>query len=98
MTMRTIEIALWPLEQPAEDMGVGVFIGDVNEPTLVGLKDGEHVLLVEPNELQAEGILRRIELNGRHVWFAAIGDPDAIRVIYPESSDAPESIRHPAKA
>jgi hypothetical protein len=32
-------------------------------------------VLVEPNELQAEGILRDIELDRRRVWFAEIGDP-----------------------
>ncbi|MBF6590452.1 MAG: hypothetical protein IVW57_07955 [Ktedonobacterales bacterium] len=92
MTMRTIETALWPLEKPTADVGVGVFLGDVTLPSLADLVEGERVLLVEPNELQAEGTLRMVELGGRHVWFAEIGDPDAIRVIYP---DSPVSTRHP---
>jgi hypothetical protein len=89
MTMRTIETALWPLEQPAADTGIGVFLGDVHEPRLADLTEGEHVMLVEPNELQAEGTLRIIELDGRRVWFAEIGDQDAIHVIYPDSPESP---------
>lgn len=92
---------MWPLEKPAPDVGVGVFLGDVTLPSLADPVEGERVLLVEPNELQAECTLRRLELGGRHVWFAEIGDPDAIQVIYPESSDvpdAPTNSRHPAKA
>lgn len=34
------------------------------------------------NELQAEATLRTFEVDGRRVWFAEIGDPDAIRVTY----------------
>ena len=96
MLMRTIETALWPTEQPTVDMGMGVFLGDVDEPRLADLTEGERVVLVDPNELQAEATLRTIELGGRLVWFAEIGDPDSIQVIYPkapESSDTP-SIRH----
>ncbi len=93
--MRTIETALWPLEKPAADMGVGVFLGDEHAPTLADLTDGERVLLVEPNELQAEGTLRMLELGGRRVWFAEIGDPDAIQIIYPDSM---VSSRHPSGA
>lgn len=81
--MRTIETALWPLERPAAGMGVGVFLGEEQAPGLVGLTEGERVLLVEPHELQAEATVRVIALGGRRVWFGEIGDPDAIRVIYP---------------
>jgi hypothetical protein len=96
--MRTIETALWPLEKPAADVGVGVFLGDVTLPALADLVEGERVLLMEPNELQAEAILRAITLDGRRVWFAEIGNPDAIQVVYPDSSDAPATTRHPAQA
>ncbi len=95
MTMRTIETSLWPLEKPTADVGIGVFLGEVQAPALADLMDGERVLLVEPNELQAEGTLHTIELGGRQLWFAEIGDPDAIQVIYPDST--PRS-RHPAEA
>ena len=43
---------------------------------------GERVLLVEANELQAEAIVRKIDVNERHWWFGDIGDPGAIQVIY----------------
>jgi hypothetical protein len=82
--MRTIETALWPLEKPAADVGVGVFLGEAQTPGLADLIEDECVLLVEPNELRAEGTVRRIEVSGRQWWFAEIADPDAIEVIYPE--------------
>jgi hypothetical protein len=81
--VRTIETALWPLEKPTADVGVGVFLGDVHTSAPADLREGERVLLVEPNELQAEAIVRMVELNGRRWWFGDIGDPDAIQVIYP---------------
>jgi hypothetical protein len=86
--MRTIETTLWPLERPAANLGVGVFLGDMHDPALAGLVDGERVLLVEPNELQAEGTARLVELGGQRVWFGEIGDLDAIQVIYPDPTDA----------
>lgn len=98
MTMRTIETALWPLEQPVANMGVGVFLGDVRDQTLADLKEGERVLVVEPNELQAEGTLRTMEFGGRRVWFAEIDDPDAIQVIYPDSTNAPGGSQRRAEA
>jgi hypothetical protein len=93
--VRTIETTLWPLEQPAVEMGVGVFLGEEQAPELADLTEGERVLLVEPNELQAKGTLHMIELGGRCVWFAEIGDPDAIEVIYPDSV---VNSRRPAEA
>jgi hypothetical protein len=82
--MRTIETALWPLERPAANMGLGVFLGDEHAPGLAGLTEGERVLLVEPNELQAAGTVHTVQVAGRRVWFAELDDPDAIQVIYPE--------------
>jgi hypothetical protein len=93
--MRIIETALWPLEKPMAQMRVGVFLGDVTLPALSDLVEGERVVLVEPNELQAEGTLRLVELGGRRVWFAELIDPDAIEVIYPGQT---AGSRHPAQA
>jgi hypothetical protein len=84
-TMRTIETTLWPLEKPAADVGVGVFLGEAQSPGLADLTEGERVLLVEPNELRAEGIVRKVAVGERQWWFAEISDLDAIEVIYPES-------------
>jgi hypothetical protein len=67
MTMRTIETALWPLEKPVADIGVGVFLGHVTLPALADLVEGERVVLLEPNELRAEAALRRVEIDGRRV-------------------------------
>jgi hypothetical protein len=93
--MRTIETALWPLEQPSPDVGVGVFLGEEQDPRLAGLAEGERVLLVEPHELQAEATVRALALGGRRVWFGEIGDPDGIRVTYP---DPATSARHSTEA
>jgi hypothetical protein len=84
--VRTIETALWPLEKPAADVGVGVFLGETQTPELADLMEGERVLLVEPNELRAEGTMRKITVSGKQWWFAEIADPDTIEVIYPESA------------
>lgn len=84
--MRTIETALWPLEKPTEHIGLGVFLGEEQAPALVGLYEEERVLLVEPNELQAEGTVRKIAVGGRIFWFGEIGNRDAIQVIYPDAA------------
>ncbi|HEV2238289.1 MAG TPA: hypothetical protein VGR57_16625 [Ktedonobacterales bacterium] len=76
-------------------MRLGVYLGEVTLPALAELVEGERVMLVEPNELQAEGIVRLLKLDGRRVWFAELLDPDAIEVIYPSQT---EGLRHPAQA
>lgn len=83
--MRTIETALWPLERPTPDGGMGVFLGEVGSASLADLEEGECVLLVEPNELQAKAVIRIIGLHGLRWWFGDIGDAGAIHVIYPAS-------------
>lgn len=90
--MRTIEAALWPLEKPADPFGLGVYLGEEHAPDLDNLQDGERVMLVEPNELCAAATVHRLTLDGRLVWFAEIGDREAIEVIYPDSqADAPST-------
>ncbi|HEX6122704.1 MAG TPA: hypothetical protein VFY89_06070, partial [Ktedonobacterales bacterium] len=49
---------------------------------LASLAEGERILLVEPNELQAEAVARRASIHGRGVWFGEIASRDAIQVIY----------------
>jgi len=65
---------------------------------LADLREGERVLLVEPNELEAEATVRTIEVDGRRWWFGEIGDPDAIQVIYADASDPTARARHSAGA
>lgn len=79
--MRTIETALWPPQQPTP-FGEGVYIGLENDLRLIGLNEGEHVLLLETNEVQVEAIVHKILLNGRQVWFGEF--QGEIQVIYPD--------------
>ena len=76
-------------ETSPADVGVGVFLGETQTPELADLMEGERVLLVEPDELRAEGTMRKINVSGRQWWFAEIADLDAIKVIYPESAARP---------
>ncbi len=76
---RTIETALWPPQQPTP-LGEGVYIGLENDPRLVGLTEGERVLLLETNEVQVEAIVHKLLLNGRQVWFGEF--QGKIQVIY----------------
>lgn len=85
--MRTIETRLWPLEEHAEaSIGLSVYLNVADAPELAGLTEGERVLLVEPNELEADGVARLIKIDGRRFWYAEIDSRDAIRVIYRESA------------
>jgi hypothetical protein len=51
-------------------MGVGVFLGEALTPGLADLTESERVLLVEPNELRANSLVRTMEVDGRCWWFA----------------------------
>jgi hypothetical protein len=82
--MRTIETTLWPLEEPADQVGAGVFLGEERAPDLVDLQEGERVILIELNELRAIATVHRLTLDGRTVWFGEIGDRESIEVIYPD--------------
>ena len=64
---------------------MSVYLNVADAPELAGLNEGERVLLVEPNELEAEGVARLIEIDGRRYWYAEIGNHDAIRVINREA-------------
>ncbi|HEY7094789.1 MAG TPA: hypothetical protein VH393_16520 [Ktedonobacterales bacterium] len=70
-------------------MRVGVYLGALQAKELADLTEGERVLLVEPNELRAEGTVHKVTVDERQWWFAEISDPDAIKVIYPESVARP---------
>ena len=85
--MRTIVTTLWPLEEhPEAGIGLSVYLNVADAPELAGLTEGERVLLVEPNELEADGVARLIVIDGRRYWYAEIGSRAAIRVIYRESA------------
>lgn len=76
---------MWPLEEhPEAHLGLCVYLNGEDAPELAGLTEGEQVLLIEPNELQAEGIAHLITINKQRYWFAEIESRDAIQVIYQE--------------
>jgi len=73
-------------ERPEYSLGLSVYLGPTDWPPLTGLIEGEHILLVEPNELQAEAKARRVEVNGVPTWFGELTSRDAIQVIYQPST------------
>lgn len=85
-SLRIIETEFFPTEEhPEYGLGLSIYLGPADWPPLSGLQEGEHVLLVEPNELEAEAIARRVVVNGRSTWFGVLASRDAIRVIYQPS-------------
>lgn len=85
--LRIIETEFFPTEEhPEYGLGLSVYLGPADWPPLSGLQEGEHVLLVEPNELEAEAIVRQGLVNGRPTRFGVLASRDAIRVIYQPSS------------
>ena len=84
--MRIIETEFFPTEDhPEYGLGLSVYLGPADWPPLSGLQEGEHVLLVEPNELEAEAVARQVVVNERPTWFGVLASRDAIRVTYQPS-------------
>jgi hypothetical protein len=54
-------------------LGLSAPLGRVDlSPELADLRDGERVLLVEPGELYAPAIVRQVEAQGYHFWYAVV--------------------------
>ena len=65
-------------------LGLSVPLGRVDlSPELAELADGEHVLLVEPGELFAPAIVRPVEAQGYHFWYAVLESRAAIHDLEP---------------
>jgi len=85
--VRIIETEFFPTEEhPEYGLGLSVYLGPADWPPLSGLQNGEHIRLVEPNELEAEAIAQQVIVNGHATWFGILAGLDAIRVIYQPSS------------
>jgi hypothetical protein len=54
-------------------------------PDLQGLQDGQVVLILYPDELQAVGTVESELYNGMHFWYAVLPNRDAIQNIHPEA-------------
>lgn len=68
-------------------LGLSVPLGRVDlSPELAELADGEHVLLVEPGELFAPAIVRPVEAQGYHFWYAVLESRAAIHDLEPGQS------------
>ena len=65
-------------------------------PDLLGLHDGEHVLLAMPGELQAEASVQGEPWQGTTYWYGILDSMKAIQDIYiPSHSTHQESQPHP---
>ncbi len=94
--MRTIETEFFPTEErPEYGLGLSVYLGPADWAPLHDLQDGESILLVEPNELEAEAVARLVVVNDRPTWFGELASRGAIRVIYqptqPALASSPDS-------
>ena len=90
--MRTIEVAFFPLEEhPELGLGLSVCLGSESDLALAGLQEGEMVMLIEPNELQAAGIAHHVLIKGQGYWFGELESRQAIQVIYPGDTHIPAS-------
>ena len=54
-------------------------------PELRGLVDGEHVLLIYPENLEAEAIVTHEQQAGWTLWYAILSGEQAIHDIHPEA-------------
>jgi predicted xylose isomerase-like sugar epimerase len=65
-------------------LGLSVPLGRVDlSPELADLHNGERVLLVEPGELYAQTIVRPLEAQGYHFWYAVLESRAAIHDLEP---------------
>lgn len=68
------------------DLGLSVPLGREDRlPELAGLAEGERVLLVEPDNLWAEGWVKSVESGGYRYWFGILDSMAAIHDIDQET-------------
>ena len=65
-------------------LGLTVFLGaEDRRPELASLTPGEHVLVVEPGEVYAEGIAQVVDENGVRWWYGVLESRAAIHAVLP---------------
>lgn len=67
-------------------LGLSVPLGrEDRSQDLAGLTDGELVLLIEPDNLRAEGRVQSVESGGFRYWFGILDSMAAIQDIDPDT-------------
>ena len=67
-------------------LGLSVPLGrEDRTPTLAALTDGERVLLIEPDNLMAEGVAQSLMSGGYRYWYGVLESMAAIQDIDPET-------------
>ena len=67
-------------------LGLSVPLGrEDRAPALAQLADGQRVLLVEPDNLRAEGVARHVDSGGYRYWFGVLARMADIQDIEPEA-------------
>ena len=70
-------------------LGLSVPLGRQDRtPDLAELREGERVLLVEPDNLCAEGAVKPVDSGGYRYWFGILASMAAIRDIDPDTLSA----------
>ena len=73
-------------------LGLSIPLGRVDRsPELANLTDGERVLLVEPGNLYAEGVVQVQEEGGYRWWYGVIESRAAIHTLAPDQATPDES-------
>ncbi len=68
------------------DLGLSIPLGrEDRTPKLAELTEGERVLLIEPDNLCAEGTVKPIDSGGYRYWFGILDGIAAIRDIDPDT-------------
>lgn len=72
-------------------LGLSVPLGRQDRtPDLAKLREGERVLLVEPDNLCAEGTVKPVDSGGYRYWFGILESMAAIRDIDPDTPSEEE--------
>jgi hypothetical protein len=68
-------------------IGLSVLLGPEDvDPDLMALCDGERILMVEPENLSAEGIAHSVESAGRRYWYGVLTSRSDIHNIHREAT------------
>lgn len=83
-------------ERPGLGLSVPLGREDIS-PELAELKEGDRVLLIEWDNLCAEGTVRPLDRDGYRYWFGILDNMAAIRDIDPDTIAEQERSAHAAQ-